>query len=468
MMVSSMAAILPLTLTLEARPDVNVMAATMLFAIGSTLLFALGPALKLSRRDLVSDLKEVLQDATGIRRRFTGRNALVVTQIALSLTLLTSGGLFAGAALRAARSDPGFTYDRALLVSFDTEAAGMDKPRSRQAYRAVLSRVRAVPGVEAAGLASTIPFGDTREGRSVDTPGAAEEVRSADYRVISAGYFRALGLELRQGREFTESEEQNPDAPAVAIIDEGLAAALFPGRSPSGESIRFPAAPNSSRPRPALILQVVGVAPPVREELTQAAPRPHVYVPAGRHHQAAMHLHVKSAPGVDAAVLLATLRGEIRMADPALPVLNVTTLQAFHDRSLQLWALRTGGTMFVGLGVLALVLAVVGLYGVKSYVVANRTREIGIRMALGAHPGAVMRMVLRDGLALTLTGLAVGVPLAVGAALVLRSVFANLTGFDPLVMVGAPALLAAAALAASYLPARRATRVSPLTALRTQ
>lgn len=464
---SSMAAVFPLTLTLNPIPDTRVLLVTMLFAVAGTLLFGLGPALKLSRRDLVSDLKEVVQDTVGMRRLFAGRNLLVIGQIALSLTLLTAGGLFAGAALRAAQSDPGFSYRGALLGSFDIEMAGVEPERGRETYRRLLERVRTLPGIEAAGLASTVPFGDTQEGRAVETLGATPVRASADYRVITSDYFRALGLPMVQGREFSAAKDLAPDGALVAIVDEALANRLFPGQSAVGETIKLPAAVEAMASAPELVVQIIGVAPPIREDLIQMSPRAHIYLPYGRNPRGPMHLHARTAPGMDTATALSALRQELQTSHPDLPLLTLTTMQAFHENSIQLWALNAGGTMFITLGLLALALAVVGIYGVKSYVVANRTREIGIRMALGAHAKQVVWMVLRDGLSLTLTGLALGIPLSVGIAVVLRSVFASLTGFDPVVFVGAPVLLAVAALVASYIPARRATEITPLSALRT-
>jgi predicted permease len=469
MMTTSMAAVMPLSLTLDPRPDVTVIAATTLFAVGSTIVFGLGPAMKLSRRDLVTDLKGSGGDGEGLRRWFTGRNVLVVGQIALSLTLLTAGGLFADAALRAGQSDPGFRYRDALLASFDAGVAGLDEARGREAYRAMLSSVRSLPGVQAAGLASTVPFGDTRDGRSVEALGGADaDQRSSTYRVISRDYFKALGLEMRHGREFTDAETESADAPRVAIIDEALAERLFPGRSPVGESIRFAPPRGDPWAAPTPAMQIVGVAPPLREEVTARAAEAHIYVPFGPHYREEMHLHVKTAEAMDPTVAIGALRDELRASAPGLPLLSLTTMQVFHARNLQVWVLKVGGALFVGLGLLALGLAVVGVYGVKSYIVASRTREIGIRMALGAQARDVVWLMMRDGGALTTAGLVLGLPLAIGVAFTLRAVMAGFTGFDPAVFAGAVALLAVAALAASYVPARRATRVAPLTALRTE
>jgi ABC-type antimicrobial peptide transport system permease subunit len=192
---------------------------------------------------------------------------------------------------------------------------------------------------------------------------------------------------------------------------------------------------------------------------------PHVYVPFGRNYQAGMHLEVRLQAGSDDMRGIDALRAAIRATDPGLPVLALSTMQAFHDKGLELWALKTGAQVFTALGVLALLLAVVGVYGVKSYVVAQRTREIGIRMALGASPRDVVRLVLRDGFFLTGTGLAIGVPLAVLVSILLTKVFVDIGGFDGLVVSAATIVLGAAATIASAIPARRATRVQPLRAL---
>ena len=462
---ASLLSVLPLALTLDPRPDVNVLAATGGFAVAATMLFALGPALRLSRRNLGTDLKEDTIDRGAIGW-FTARNALVVGQIALSLTLLTAGGLFARATLNASASDPGFRYDGALLATIDGSFADFDEARGRAMYRGVLERVRRLAGVAAAAPASTVPFGDTHESRIVEAVGFNPPAgRPPTYRVIGAGYFNALGLTMMRGREFTAEEEDSAEPPPVAIIDEVLARQLFGGRDPIGESIRFGEREASPGER-AAAMQVVGIAPAIREDVTERDMPAHIYVPSGRHFRATVHLHVRLQPGADAAGTLAAIRRDIRGVDPRLPVLALTTMRAFHEKSLALWVLKAGGTTFSILGLLALVLAVVGVYGVRSYVVSSRTREIGIRMALGADARSVRWLVLRQGLTLTITGLAIGMPLAITASFVLNSVMWGFTRFDAPVILGAPAVLAAAALLASYIPARRATRIEPVRALR--
>jgi predicted permease len=468
-MVASLARVLPLTLVFETKPDLNVLLATASLVGIATILAGIGPALKLSRVDLMTDLKEQAADVGARPGRFTVRNVLVVGQLALSLGLLCAGGLFARSALRATSADPGFSYDRAILAALDPSVAQMNELRGREMYRQVLERVRRLPGVASAGLASTVPFGNFHEGRHVERPGIPRDasLNGPTYRIVSADYFRSLGLDMVKGREFTAAEESQPNAARVAIIDTVLAKQLFPNEDPVGQMIRF-------TPRDGEVytdhepMQIVGVAPTMREELMDQGEDAHIYVPYGWNYRPAMNLHVRTANGDERAMatVLEALRREFREVDPRLPVLELTTFRRFHENGLELWAIRTGGQMLVLVGILALGLAVAGVYGIKSYLVSRRTREIGIRMALGAEPGTVLGMVMRESAGLTLAGLLVGMPIALLAGKLLSSILYDVSGFDPLVFAAAPAVLAAASLFASYIPARRATRVNPLSALR--
>jgi predicted permease len=469
--VSSLASVLPLTLVFETKPDFNVLLATAALVGIATVLAGVGPALKLSRADLMTDLKEQVAASGARSGRFSVRNALVVGQLALSLGLLCAGGLFARSALRATSADPGFSYDRAILAALDPGVAQMDESRGRDIYRQVLERVRRLPGIESASLASTVPFGNFHEGRRVERPGMPQDsnLPGPTYRVISADYFRSLGLQMVKGREFTAVEESQPNAPRVAIIDTVLARQLFPNEDPVGQTIRF-------TPREGEVYQdhepmeIVGVAPTMREELLDRGEDAHIYVPYGWNYRPAMNLHVRTTSGDEQAMATAleTLRREFREIDPRLPVLELTTFRRFHENGLELWAIRTGGRVLVLIGLLALGLAVAGVYGIRSYLVSRRTREIGIRMALGAEPGTVLGMVLRESAGLTLAGLLVGIPFALLAGKLLSAVLYDVSSFDPLVFLIAPTVLAAASLFASYIPARRATRVNPLTALRAE
>jgi predicted permease len=470
-LVASLASIMPLALQFDPRPDTSVMLATTAFAVVATVISGLGPALKLSRVDLVSDLKELASDARGVLgRRFSARNVMVVGQIALSLMLLSTGGLFARGALKAAAADPGFSYRQELLVSTDPALVLYDEPRGRAAHRGTLERLRATPGVEAAGMASTVPFGSFHEGRQVERVGGKTQERGQEptFRIVGADYFRALGLPMVRGREFTRAEEDSPSAPRVTIIDQVLARRLFGEEDPLGQMVRFSDRPDVQEARDTTPMEIVGIAPPIRDELFDRVAGPAVYVPSGRNYRSAMHFHIRQAQPGGGADLLAAIRRELHEMDPRLPIVEATTMEGFHDRSIELWAVRSGGRLFLVFGLLALALAVVGLYGVKSYLVSQRTREIGVRMALGADAGDVMQMVLKEGAALAGVGIALGLPLAALLGRVLASVLYEVRPLDPVVFTAAPLVLGAAAMLATWLPARRATRVTPITALRAQ
>jgi putative ABC transport system permease protein len=468
----SLAAVMPLTISFEPKPDLMVMAATTVFAVIATVMSGLGPALKLSKTDLVADLKALAADGSPVLgRRFSVRNVMVVGQIALSLMLLSAGGLFARGAVKAAAANPGFSYDRQLLVATDPTLVQYDETRGRASYREVLARVRALPGVAAVGMAGAVPFGDFHEGHTVERVGGPARPDQAarleaTYRIIGTGYFRALNLPMVRGREFTEAEETSATAPRVAIVDERLARKLFGADDPIGQMIRYSARPGESTKNDGQPMEIVGIAAPIRDDLFDREAGPALYEPWGRNYRGNMFLHVRAARGGTEAELLAAIRREMRAYDAKLPVLQATTMSAFHDGSLELWAVRAGGRLFLIFGLLALLLAVVGLYGVKSYIVSQRTREIGIRMALGARPADVLAMMLREGAALAAVGVALGLPLAALLGFGLSSLLYDVKPLDPVVFVTAPAVLAMAALFATWLPARRATRVTPLTALR--
>jgi predicted permease len=470
----SLQAVMPLGISFDATPDLVVLAMTTAFATIATIASGLGPALKLSKTDLVADLKALTADGSPLLgRKFSARNVMVVGQIALSLMLLSTGGLFARGALKAATANPGFDYDRQLLVGVDPTLVQYDETRGRATTSEVLARVRALPGIAAAALAATVPFGEFHEGHSVERlggparPDLAARV-NANYRVIGSEYFKALNLPMVRGREFAEAEERSANAPRVAIVDERLARRLFGEEDPIGQMIRYTERPGETTKNNGEPMAIVGIAAPIRDQLFDREAEPAIYEPWGRNYRGNMFLHVRAAQSGLEAELLKTIRAEIRAFDPKLPVVQATTMRAFHDRSLELWAVRSGGRMFLAFGMLALLLAVVGLYGVKSYIVSQRTREIGIRMALGAKPGDVLGMVLREGAMLAGVGVALGLPLAALLGFALSSLLYDVKPLDPIVFTAAPLSLALAALVATWFPARRATRVTPLTALRSE
>ena len=465
---ASLAGALPFTVTFSTTPDATVLLATVAFTAVSTIAFGLGPALRLSRRDLVADLKDRSGEAASTGRWFSARNLIVVGQVALSLAMLTASGIFACTAVGATTANPGFAYDRMFVARLEGMLAGFNEDRGRSSFTSVLGRVRSLPGVQAASLTSSMPYSDSVEGAQFELVGESnrQPVRARAYRVIGADYFGALGLRMVRGREFTRAEEESSLAPRVAIVDEAFAAQLLAGRDPIGQMIRVP--PDEAGSAPGEPMEIVGVAPPLREELLDRAPVPHVYVPSGRNYRPHVFAIVRMTTAADDLAMLDVLRKTIRSADASLPIVSLSTMKAFHSGSLELWGLQAGGWLFTVLGILALLLAVIGVYGVKSYVVAQRTREIGIRMALGASSRDVLGLVLRDGFRLTALGIAMGVPLAMLVSLAFAQVFVDIGGLDAGVIATATLVLVAAATLASGVPARRATRVAPVTALRTE
>jgi predicted permease len=470
----TLAPILPLSITYEPTPDINVLVAATTFAVVATLLFGVGPALRSARVDIVDDLKGSVAAAGRFSSsRFSARNALVVGQVALSLALLCTGGLFARGALAAAAADPGFRYDRLILASIDPSMSGYDERRGREAHRAVIDRLRSIPGIDAVAFTSTVPFGEFHEGMPVEAVGmsqpSSDQRRSPTYRIVGADYFRALGLRMVRGREFTVVEEQSPSAARVAIVDEITARQLFPDRDPLGQMIRVltrdreAGSGNDGEP-----MEIVGIAPPMRDTLFDKTAVAHLYVPLGRHYRAGMNLHVRVQDASVAAenAVLSAVRTEMARVDVRLPMLDLMPMRRFHDRSLELWAVRAGGNVMISLGALALILALAGVYGVKSYVVSQRTREFGIRVAVGARPADVLWLVLREGLSLTAVGLAIGLPMAALAGLGLSRLLYEVSPLDPIVFAIGPLALGVSALFASWVPARRATRIAPVSALR--
>lgn len=481
----------PFSIALQIAPNFSIFAATLGFCVLATFLAALGPALKASRADIVHDLKENASDdkgsvLRGFRSVLAPRNALVIAQVALSLALLAAAGMFVRSATKAATADPGFTANNGALLEIDPGLIGLDEKAGRELVSRVVTRLSSVPGVRSASFASAVPFGVIRFERGVEVVGEggpAKEPVSAPYTIVGPNYFQTLGLPVIRGRAFTTGEMEQSDASSVVILDEVLARRLFGEAEPLGQSIELPRisadrdddsgggvrAQARTGQEPRKVFTVVGIVPPVRFSLFGSDRGGATFVPAGSSYQALAMLHVQLAtePGSEAeAKLLQTLRREIAAVDPKLPVLAVKTLRAHFSDSFEAWTLTIGAKVFSLFGLAALFLAVIGLYGVKSYVVARREREIGIRMALGANRGVVLQMILREGLILIGLGVLVGYPLALGAGKVLSNTLYGVNAFDPLALVVLPLILCSVAAIASYLPALRATRIEPARALR--
>ncbi|HUJ31215.1 MAG TPA: ABC transporter permease [Candidatus Acidoferrum sp.] len=477
-LVRSIARLAPIDLVYSAGPDSRILAATIGFCLLSTILFGLGPAWNLCGWNLFAGLKiGDRADFHAGRRRgvFSRRNLLVMGQIALSLMLLSAAGLFIRSSVQAARVEPGFRVSGAMLAEVDASLAGYDQTRSRETYRAVVDRLRAVPGVESVSIAATVPFGMISLGKTVqpasDAPssgansaGAAHKV-ACRYNIVSTGYFQTMGIPLLRGRAFAEPDAAGSKHP-VAILDQAAAEKLWPGGEAVGKNVRLVSDGDGSETP--LVAEVVGVVANVQESVMGTERPPHVYVPFGQAYQSDVNIHLMTSaqdPQAEAR-LLQTVRDEIRAVDPHLPVLALKTLRTHMESSFDLWVVRTGASMFVIFGGVALLLAAIGLYGVRAYTVAMRTREIGIRMALGARASDALRMMLREGMALFGIGAGVGLVLSLLVGKILSTLLYRVGSFDPVVLTAAPALLAAVSFIACYIPARRAARLDPMVALR--
>ena len=456
------------TLSVILAPDWRVCLATLTFSAVTAIASGLGPAWRLSRLDLLPEMKsQEGAGAAGGIRRFGPRNVLVAGQIALSLALLAASGLFVRAAVAAGGADPGYRLDNQLLLRIDAAPAGYGEVSGREVYRRLLERIRSTPGVDRAAMASIVAFGNHGNGRRVARPGAEPGTKDSAPRGvlvqsfdISASYFETLGLSMLRGREFNDAEATDPRATDVAVIDEPLAATLYPGQDPLGQMITLVGK------RPSTV-HIIGVAPGLRQAVTDKAPVPHVYLPLGPSYEAQANVHVRAASGATINDLRTRLRDAVRAEDTRLAVLGLQTLDDVRDATGIAWVIRSAGQAFGAFGGIALLMATIGLYGVKAYIVARRTREIGIRMALGANAGDVVRMVVREGAVLLGASIAVGFLLAIGLGQAISSLLVGVHAFDPLVLFMSSAVLCLAVLAACYLPARRATKVEPTEALRT-
>ena len=458
-------AAIPLGLNLVLEPSARMLPAAIGFALLGTLCFALGPAWALTRPVMQPDLRG---EPSRITRRLGTGPALVVAQVAVSLALVAAGGLFVRAAVRAAAADPGFALNHQLLITLDPGLAGYDQPKTRALYARALERVRSIAGVERASLASTVSYGEFFEGREAQLPGETKG-RSAEFVIVTADYFDTLRLPIVRGRAFTAGEDQARagGAPRPAIIDTMLANQLFSGADPVGRALDVRSREGDATPDRFI---VVGVVPPTTHDLfaSPADSRPHLYASYGTIFRGRMLLHVRASEAASDTALLGTIQRELRQLDPRLPILAAQTMTSHRDASISEWAVRAAAALFSVFGVLALLLATIGVYGLKAYEVSRRTREIGIRMALGATSADVERLVMREGFRTTIVGLTIGLALAAGIGKLVSGLLYKVSPFDPAILAVAAAVLSTAAMLACYFPARRATRVAPTVALRAE
>lgn len=484
LLVGSLRKMIPLDIVWSGGPNMSILAATFGFCLIGTLAFALGPALKLSRGSVIADLKQQAgEDVVRRRWKFLPRHPLVVLQIAFSLALLTAAALFVRGANKAASVDTGLNPGASFLLETDASLAAYEPARAQESYRNLSERFAALPGVEHASISATVPFGMISLSKNVQRagvhPGPEEKPATAAeglafharWNSVGADYFSAVGLSILRGRSFTAAEATQPEGPLVAIIDDVLAKKLWPEGDALGQRIQFATDANAkTENKPNEMIEIVGIVPSTRHSLFEKQRPGAIYLPFARSFQSDVSFFVRfhSLPNEGAAATADLLRRTVRAVDSSLPIISLRTFQQHLDANMQLWIVRAGAAMFSIFGILALGLAVVGLYGVKAYSVARRTREIGIRMALGAQPGAILRMIMREGSIMLGCGIALGLLFAIATGKILSGILYQVGALDPIAFTAAPLSLAAAALIATWLPARRATRVNPLRALRTE
>jgi predicted permease len=439
----------------DLHPDTRVLLFTIAVSLATGMVFGLIPAMRASRPDLVVELKEKTAVPTGSNRLFSLRNLLVASQVALSLVALVAAGLFLRSLQNAQQINPGFDVDHLAPLSFDLGGQGFGTEQGQQFQQRALERAASIPGVESAALGSTIPLFQGGFARTVFLEGQdASDRRAGKLVQISVGstkYLETLGIPLLRGRGFTDADQ--PHTPAVVIINETMAKRFWPDQDPIGKRFKFFGQD--------AFQQVIGVARDSKYNFIGEDPTPYIYQATEQVYQPQVSLLVKAA---NPSAVLGTVHGEIQQLDRHMPLTGVFTLTDIFGQSL--WAPRMGASLLLIFAALSLVLAVVGIYGVMAYAVNQRTREIGIRMALGADRSAVLRMVVLQALRLTLLGVAVGLAAAFAASRLIANLLINVSPTDVVTFVAVPVVLSLAALAASYIPARRATRIDPMIALR--
>ncbi|MEP7273233.1 MAG: ABC transporter permease, partial [Acidobacteriota bacterium] len=444
---------------LDLSPDWRVFAFTFAACLVTGVLFGLAPSLAATRSDLVSSLKDETSMGGASRGRGKLRSALVVVQVALSLLLLICAGLFLRSLLNAGSIDPGFTADNLLTMSMDLSLQGYEEPAGKNFSREMLERVRSLPGIESAALAEYLPLGAgaARRGITIEgytaQPGESTEVGSV---VVGPGYFDTLRMPLLQGRPFNEGDREG--APGVVMINETFARRYWPGQNPLGKRIQMGSGKSNDSPH----LEVVGLVRDGKYVTLGEDPIPFFYLNMLQRYQAAPTLIVRTQG--DPLSQVAAVRSEISVLDKNLPLTDVQTMR--QHLGLALFPARLAGIALGIFGLVALLLAAAGLYGVMAYSVAQRTREIGVRMALGAASTAVLRLVIWHGLKLVLIGMVIGLAAAFAVTHLMTSLLYGVSATDPLTFVVIALLLGLVALGASWIPARRATRVDPMVALR--
>jgi putative ABC transport system permease protein len=443
----------------EIGVDGSALGFTTLISILTGLIFGLAPAWQASKPEATGRLKEGGVGAIGGWRRASVRNALVVAEIAVALVVLIGAGLMSNSLLRLQRVNPGVAADKLLTAYLNLPATKYREPAQAAAfYQELLRKVESLPGVESASLGTVLPLGGrftndpfVIEGRPLDFNNAPV----AAWQRVTPNHFRTLGMQLVEGRDFTERD--NTEASPVVIISEQMARRYWPNENPIGKRVTL-GLPRPNNPWST----IVGVARDVRRRTDESKPEPDWYLPYFRQPGRDMYLFVRAA--ADPASLASAVREQVRAIDREQPVTEVKTMNEVVAATT---ASRRFNTLALGIfAAVALILAALGVYSVISYSVTQRTQEIGVRMALGARGRDVLRLVVRQAMALVAVGIVIGLIAAIAFTRVMKSLLFEVSATDPLTFAAISLLLAVIALLACWIPARRAAKVDPMVALK--
>lgn len=448
---------LPIPINLDVPLDWRVLAFNMGIALLTGILCGLAPALQSTRPEVVSAIKD---DTAGLgrgHRRFGLRNILVVAQVAISALLLVGSGLFLRSLGNAQSMDPGFSLRNGMMVQLALGLGGAyDETRGRAFYARLLERVRALPGVRSASYVEQLPLGLNIHISSIEIEGRPKPPKGEEPTVDRSGaypdYLETMGIPLVAGRDFRASD--NASAPHVALVNETAARQFWPGEDPLGKRLRF----GKDSPW----MSIVGVVRDGKYRTLGESPRPFLYPSSQQLYTPFMTL-VVAADG-DEQAMLRQVRRELDALDPNVPIFKIATMS--EHLSIMLFPARMGAALLAAFGALGLLLAGIGLYGVVASSVARRTREVGIRMSLGAQKSDVLALMVREGMTLTATGLAIGLGLAALASQLLKGLLYGIGTHDPITFLTVALVLGAIALVANLVPAGRAMRVEPNVALR--
>jgi putative ABC transport system permease protein len=464
--VQALVSLLPADFPRAGSIHVNaaVLAFTLLITVATGFVFGMAPALEAARTDLQESLSEGARGSTGSGRHLRLRNLLVVAEVSLASVLLIGAGLMLRSFINLVRMDPGFRPEHVLTATLSLPDTVYETPAAvTHFYNQLVTNLASAPGVKAAGAGTDLPWtgydenagGFTIQGKK---PAAGEDYH-ARYHAATPGYFRALGIPLVRGRFFTQGDKR--DAPLVLIINETMARLYWPREDAVGQRITF-----SDAPKEKDWMTVVGIVGDVKDKPTSSGAEPAFWWPALQEPFRMGEMSIAIRSESNATQLANDLRREVHRLDPTLAVADVRLMDQITDAGV---STARFAFFLVGLfAILAITLAAIGTYGVISYSVSRRTHEFGLRIALGANRWDVIQLVLRQGITLALSGVALGVLCSLALARVLRSLIYDVSPADPATFIFVSLIVITVALFACYLPARRATSVDPMAALRSE